>query len=87
VFFDGLLVQAISLSVIIGHIFPIFFKFKGGKGAATNLGIICSISIILAIIGMIIFLTIFFTTKYVSLASMTSPFLIAPFTFLPYFNG
>jgi glycerol-3-phosphate acyltransferase PlsY len=82
-----LYVQAISISVIIGHIFPIFFKFKGGKGAATNLGVICSISILLAFIGMVIFLITFFTTKYVSLASMTTPFLIAPFTFIPQFNG
>ena len=87
IFFSGLYVQAISIFVIIGHIFPIFFKFKGGKGAATNLGIISSISLLLAIIGMVIFLIIFLTTKYVSLASMTTPFIIAPLTFIFCFNG
>ncbi len=86
-FFENLFVQAISISVIIGHIFPIFFKFKGGKGAATNLGIVCSISLLLTLVGLVLFLIIFLTTKYVSLASMTTPFLIAPFTFIPQFNG
>lgn len=86
-FFDSLLVQLISLSVIIGHIFPIFFKFKGGKGAATNLGVIASISLIVSIIGFLIFFAIVFSTKYVSLASMVAPFLIAPLTFVPQLNG
>ncbi len=87
IFFSGLYVQAISIFVIIGHIFPIFFKFKGGKGAATNLGIICSISLLLAVVGMVIFFIIFLSTKYVSLASITTPFIIAPLTFVFFFNG
>lgn len=86
-FFGDLFVQAISISVIIGHVFPIYHKFKGGKGAATNLGIICSISLILSAIGFIIFFTIFFSTRYVSLASFVTPFIIAPFTFITQLNG
>lgn len=86
-FFDQLYVQAISLFVILGHIFPIFFKFKGGKGAATNLGLISSISLILAAIGFVIFFIIIFTTKFVSAASFISPLILAPLTFIPELNG
>ncbi len=86
-FFNDLYVQAITLSVILGHIFPIFFKFKGGKGAATNLGLICSISLILSIIGFVIFMLIILLTKYVSVASFITPFLLAPLTFIPELNG
>ncbi|MGL5204714.1 MAG: glycerol-3-phosphate 1-O-acyltransferase PlsY [Metamycoplasmataceae bacterium] len=86
-FFDGLYVQMMSVTVIIGHVFPIFFKFKGGKGAATNLGIISSVSIILAAIGFIVFFSIFFITRYVSLSSFVTPFILAPLTFIPQLNG
>ncbi|MGL6124917.1 MAG: glycerol-3-phosphate 1-O-acyltransferase PlsY [Metamycoplasmataceae bacterium] len=86
-FFNLLYVQAISLFIIIGHVFPIYHKFKGGKGAASNLGVICSISLILSVIGAILFFTIFFLTRYVSLASFITPFILAPLTFIPELNG
>ncbi|MDK2819838.1 MAG: glycerol-3-phosphate 1-O-acyltransferase PlsY [Mycoplasmataceae bacterium] len=86
-FFDQLYVQAISLFVILGHIFPIFFKFKGGKGAATNLGLISSISLILSMIGFIIFFVIILTTKFVSAGSFICPLILAPLTFIPELNG
>ena len=35
---NGLLIQAVAFAVFVGHIFPIFFKFKGGKGAACAFG-------------------------------------------------
>lgn len=85
--FSGLMPQLILLFVIIGHIFPIYFKFKGGKGAATLLGMIASISLILAIIGTILFFLIVGITRYVSLGSITIPFIIALLSFIcPYFN-
>ncbi|MGL5617679.1 MAG: glycerol-3-phosphate 1-O-acyltransferase PlsY [Metamycoplasmataceae bacterium] len=86
-FFDELYVQMMSVSVIIGHVFPIFFKFKGGKGAATNLGIISSVSILLAVIGFIIFFSFFFATRYVSLGAFITPFILAPLSLIPQLNG
>ncbi len=85
--FSALLPQVCLLFVIIGHIFPIYFKFKGGKGAASFLGMLASISIFLAMIGTVIFVAIVWKTKYVSLGSITVPYILAALAFLiPFFK-
>jgi len=55
---------------VIGHIFPIYVGFKGGKGVATLLGIMLAIQPQPLLICIGIFAVVFFTTRYVSLASM-----------------
>lgn len=86
--FYDLIPQLATIFVIIGHIFPIYFKFKGGKGAATNLGFIASISVLLAAIGFILFVSIVVYTKYVSLGSIVVPFMLASLsTIHPFLNG
>lgn len=61
-----------GLGCILGHVWPVFFKFKGGKGVACTIGFIIAIDILLLPIGALIFLGIYFKTKYVSLASIVS---------------
>lgn len=56
---------------IIGHCFPVFLGFKGGKGVATSAGIILFLMPRIVIILLIIFLIIVFLSRYVSLASIT----------------
>lgn len=85
--FSNIIPQLALVFVIIGHIFPLYFGFKGGKGAATLLGMIASISIILAAIGAIIFFTIVYITKYVSVGSIVTPFILSILSLLvPFFN-
>ncbi len=78
--------QAIGLGVVLGHIFPIYYKFKGGKGAACTVGLIISINIILFLIAFIIFLLIVGITKIVSLGSITVAFSLLLFVWMP-LNG
>ena len=59
-----------SLICLIGHIFPVWLKFKGGKGVATYLGIILALSFTFGIIFSLTWLLISFIFKYSSLASM-----------------
>ena len=59
-----------ALICFIGHIFPVWLKFKGGKGVATYLGIILALSFNLGIIFTVTWLLISFIFKYSSLASM-----------------
>ena len=66
----------VSLVCFIGHIFPIWLKFKGGKGVATYLGIILAISFDLGIIFGLSWLIILFIFKFSSLSSIISTFLV-----------
>ena len=59
-----------SVGAIIGHSFPIFFKFKGGKCVATFAGIVVASSWVSLILGFIVFMLVLIIWKHVSLASM-----------------
>lgn len=61
-----------SFAAIAGHIWPIFFKFKGGKAVATTVGLLLATSVWWFIVIAIIWWTIAIKTKYVSLASLVS---------------
>ena len=60
----------LGMAAVIGHIFPIWANFKGGKGVATILGMALAIQPIVALICIIVFLITLFTTRFVSLSSM-----------------
>ncbi|QRN49826.1 glycerol-3-phosphate 1-O-acyltransferase PlsY [Macrococcoides bohemicum] len=60
----------IGVVAVIGHVFPIYLKFKGGKAVATSAGVILGTNPVLFLIIAIIFFTLLFTTKMVSLTSM-----------------
>ena len=75
------LIYISSLSVFIGHAFPVWLKFKGGKGVATYVGILFSINYILGIVFVFSWLIIFFISKYSSLGSILSSLTIPIFIF------
>ncbi len=64
------LIYIASLCAFLGHVFPIWLKFKGGKGVATYVGILFSINILLGIVFISCWVTIFLLSKYSSLSSI-----------------
>ena len=70
------LIYLSGLMAFLGHIFPIWLRFKGGKGVATYLGIIFSLSIQLGFVFCITWILIAFVTKYSSLSSIISVLII-----------
>lgn len=65
-------VGAVGLAVFIGHLYPLYFKFKGGKGVATALGVMLGISPGLALTATLTWGVIFFFSRYASLASIVA---------------
>tara|TARA_B100000965_G_scaffold175113_1_gene146084 strand:+ start:927 stop:1505 length:579 start_codon:yes stop_codon:yes gene_type:complete len=65
-----------SLCIFIGHVFPAWLKFKGGKGVATYLGILFCIDISFGFIFSIAWLIVFFIFKYSSLSSLLASLVI-----------
>lgn len=61
-----------GLTILIGHIFPIWINFKGGKGFASYLGIICSLDVFVFLIMILLWLIIFYLKKISSLAALLS---------------
>ena len=66
------LIYIASLAAFLGHVFPIWLKFKGGKGVATYLGILFSINILLGVIFIVCWGVVFLISKYSSLSSIIS---------------
>jgi glycerol-3-phosphate acyltransferase PlsY len=61
---------SLGIASLLGHIFPIFAGFRGGKGVATLLGILCAVHIGAALICIGVFVLTLLLTQYVSLSSM-----------------
>ena len=82
----SLMVQIAGIMVVIGHTFPVFFKFKGGKGVATSLGIIILINYQIGLICLIFALLVMFLTKTVSIGSIMAAILFPVLTLLLHEN-
>ena len=61
-----------AMSSVLGHLYPPWLKFKGGKGVATSAGALLALTPVATLIGIAIWMIVFWVTRYVSLASITA---------------
>lgn len=71
-----------GISAVIGHLFPIYTGFRGGKGIATMLGLLIGLHPEAALYSFLVFVTIFLITKYISLGSILASFAFPIIIFL-----
>ncbi len=77
-----------GISVILGHVFPIFAGFKGGKGIATALGALFSLIPLETVLALVIFIAIVIITRYISLGSLSAAsFIFLALLFERYYLG
>jgi glycerol-3-phosphate acyltransferase PlsY len=80
---DGNTIVGISgILVVIGHIYPIFFKFRGGKGVATAIGVLLGFNPLLAILTVITWLITFKLSKISSLSAIVATLLAPLFAYI-----
>ena len=71
-------IAAVALGVFVGHLWPVFFRFAGGKGVATALGVLLGLNPVLGLATLITWLVVAYAFRYSSLAALLSA-LFAPF--------
>ena len=76
------LIQLSALLVFLGHIFPIWLKFKGGKGVATFLGILFALSYSLTLLFILTWITVALIFKYSSLSSIFASITVFVISFI-----
>lgn len=67
---DYLWLSLVGGAVFLGHVFPVYLRFKGGKGVATALGVILSLSTVTSFLLIVLFVLVVYFTRYVSLGSL-----------------
>lgn len=65
-------IAAVGLTAFLGHIFPVFLRFRGGKGVATALGVFLAASPLAVLAALGVFIVVLVSWRYVSLASITA---------------
>ncbi|MGO4380617.1 glycerol-3-phosphate 1-O-acyltransferase PlsY [Pseudoduganella sp. RAF19] len=71
-------IALVAIAVFIGHLWPVFFKFKGGKGVATAAGVLLALNIWLGVATLVTWLVVAYAFRYSSLAALVAS-IFAPF--------
>ena len=66
--------MALGIVAVMGHLFPVFAGFRGGKGIATLFGMILAVHLPAALLCVLVFVIVLLVTKYVSLSSISAGF-------------
>lgn len=73
---SGAALAWIGFAAFIGHLYPIFFQFRGGKGVATFFGVVLALSWLLGVVALLTWIIITFVSRYSSLAAVLTSILL-----------
>jgi len=73
---------AVAIAVFVGHLYPVFLRFKGGKGVATALGVLLALNLMVGLGGLTTWLIMAFMFRYSSLAALTAAVATPIYAFL-----
>ena len=76
---DPFWAAAAGVAAVLGHVFPVFYRFRGGKGVATAIGAFLLLSPLALLCSLAVFVVVVAATKYVSLGSVIAMVLLPPF--------
>jgi glycerol-3-phosphate acyltransferase PlsY len=71
-------IALVAIAVFVGHLWPVFFKFKGGKGVATAAGVLLALNVWLGVATLVTWLVVAYAFRYSSLAALVAS-IFAPF--------
>ncbi|WP_341820761.1 glycerol-3-phosphate 1-O-acyltransferase PlsY [Wolbachia endosymbiont (group A) of Myopa testacea] len=80
-FDDNLCIYISAILAVLGHMFPVWLKFSGGKGVATTLGVLIALNMPIALIFIFTWIVVFFIFRYSSLASLTATSTVVAWSF------
>jgi len=81
------LLVSVGLAAFIGHIFPVYLRFQGGKGVATMFGVLLPWLPVIGLTAFAVWLVVFFSTRYVALASIIAAGMIPLLVFITHAGG
>ena len=82
---DRSMAVLVGICAVLGHNFPVFLKFRGGKGVATSFGVLIAVDPLLALAAIFIFLVVVLLVKYVSLGSILAASFTGLYCIFKYF--
>ncbi len=74
---DTFIIATVCLAALLGHMYPIYYRFQGGKGVATTLGVLFGVDWVLALLWITLWLGVAFLFRYSSLSALTATFALA----------
>lgn len=81
---ESLFISLVGLAAFLGHLFPVYLGFRGGKGVATGLGVMVVICPVATLLSAVVFAVVAYLKRYVSLASMIAAAMLPVFmSFFP----
>lgn len=85
--FPSYFTYLVAITCIVGHIFPIYLKFKGGKGVATTILVLFALNLKIGLIAVLIWALFLVLFGFVSIASIAMSIILIPFSFLTVNDG